>query len=469
MRMNLSTVSLITAAAAANFTYAEKQQNTVKNVLFIVADDLKTTLSCYGEKLVQTPHLDSLAQNGVVFTRAYCQGVWSAPSRASFMMGRYKANLKDHVSIAEHFKNNGYYTARSGKVYHMRVPGDTVAGTDGHDHPASWIEKYNAKGLEAHTPGKYALLNKNEFKVADDMENRQSTGTRWRMFVSVESLGDGSDQPDYKAADKAIEMIQRNKDKPFFIGLGFVRPHYPMVAPKKYFDMYPLDKIRLPKTIENDLDDIPEKGRAGTLGSKAGIDHYTENQKRMWQAYYATVTFMDDQLGRVLNALDELGLRDETAVVFLSDHGYHLGEHGLWEKYALHEEVSRVPLIISIPGGLKGQSDSIVELVDLYPTLSDLAGLPKPVAVHGKSLVPLLTRDINKKVRDAAYSWNGGNNALRTKDWAYMQYPDGEEELYDMINDPLQFTNLARKPEQKEKLINFRKRMKEKLKSVKDK
>jgi len=461
-------ISLAAMTAVSSYSFAEEQTK-VKNVLFIVADDLKTTLSCYGEDLVQTPNIDALAKDGVVFTRAYCNAVWCAPSRASFMMGRYKANLKDHVSVAEHFKNNGYYTARSGKVYHMRVPGDTVAGTDGHDHPASWVEKYNAKGLEAHTPGKYALLNKNDFKDADDMENRQSTGTRWRMFVSVESEGDGSDQPDYKAADKAIEMMRKSQDKPFFIGLGFVRPHYPMVAPKKYFDMYPLDKIKLPKTVENDLDDIPVKGRAGTLGTKSGIDKYIDNQKRMWRAYYASVTFMDDQLGRVMKELDELGIRDETAIVFLSDHGYHLGEHGLWEKYALHEEVSRVPLIISVPGGLKGESESIVELVDLYPTLSDLAGLPKPAAVHGKSLAPLLTKNINKKVRDAAYSWNGGNNALRTKNWAYMQYPDGEEELYDMINDPLQFTNLARKPEQKEKLVNFRKKLKEKLKSFKNK
>lgn len=440
-------------------TNAQANNKKIKNVLFIVSDDLKTTIGAYGDKTAITPNIDKLAETGIVYNRAYCQGVWCAPSRASFMTGQYKRKSNKEVSVAEHFKNNGYFTARVGKIYHMRVPGDIVAGTSGPDHAPSWTEFYNMKGLEAHTPGKYALLNKNEF--TDKMDNRQSTGTRWRMFVSVESEGDGSDQPDYKATTKAIEIMRERKDEPFFLAVGYIRPHYPNVAPKKYFDMYPLDKITLPETVENDLDDIPLKGQAGTKGYKSGIDKFIENQKRMWQAYYATITFMDDQIGRLLNELDELGLKDETAIVFLSDHGYHLGEHGLWEKYALHEEVSRVPLIMSIPNGKTGTSETIAELVDIFPTLNDLAGLPQIDSIQGKSLAPTLLKDINYQVRDFALSYNGENYGLRSKNWAYMSYPDGTEELYDMKRDPKQFRNLAKSPEQKEKLINFRKKLAE--------
>jgi iduronate 2-sulfatase len=189
------------------------------------------------------------------------------------------------------------------------------------------------------------------------------------------------------------------------------------------------------------LDDIPKLGLAGTISSKNPIGKYPNNQKRMWSAYYASVMFMDEQVGRIVDELDRLGLRESTAVVFTSDHGYHLGEHGFWQKSNLHEEVLRVPLIMSVPGFSPGRTDSIVELVDLYPTLSDLAGLDVPKQVQGESLLPIL-RNHQASVKNGALSLNKGYS-LRAADWHYMRYRDGTQELYDMKADPNEFMNLA--------------------------
>ena len=262
-----------------------------------------------------------------------------------------------------------------------------------------------------------------------------------RMFVSVKYEGDGSDQPDHKTATKTIELLQKHKDKPFFIAAGFVRPHYPMVAPYQYFEPYPWQKMVLPEQVEGDLDDIPEIGITRSRSAINGIDKFPDNQKRMWAAYYATITFMDEQVGRIVDELDRLGLRDSTAIVFTSDHGYHLGDHTYWQKADVHEQVTRVPLIIATPDQKPGHSGSMVELVDIYPTVSELTGLKVPQKAQGKSLVPILN-DPKSEVKPGAISFAKGTS-WRTKDWAYIRYKNGEEELYDMQKDPGQITNLA--------------------------
>ncbi len=273
------------------------------------------------------------------------------------------------------------------------------------------------------------------------MDNRESTKMQHRMFVSVEYDGDGSDQPDYKSATKAVELLREHKDEPFFLAVGLVRPHYPMVAPREYFQPYPWQQMQMPPQQTDDLDDIPKLGLAGTISSTNPIGKYPDNQKRMWAAYYASVTFMDQQVGRIVDELDRLGLRDSTAVVFTSDHGYHLGEHGFWQKSNLHEQVLRVPLIISVPGYPVGRTDSIVELVDLYPTLSDLAGLDVPNETQGVSLVPVL-RNHNSTVKKGALSLHKGFS-LRTAGLALHALQRWHEELYDMKADPHEFMNLA--------------------------
>ncbi len=436
----------------------------VENVLFVISDDLKASaIGCYGNTVCATPNIDRLASRGMIFERAYCQGTWCAPSRTSFMHSRYKG--AEGKNLAAHIRSQDIFTARVGKIFHMRVPGDIIDGTDGEDIPGSWDEKINAPGKEAGTPGDYACLNLNIF--TREMEGRQSTAMPHRMFVSVEADGDGSDQPDWKAAEFTNTLLKKHCGKPFFIATGFVRPHYPSVAPKEFFSEYPFADMTLPGGPENDLADIPKPGRGAKLGSHCGIDRWPDNIRRMWAAYYATVTFMDAQLGKVLDELDRLGLTETTAIVFTSDHGYHLGEHGFWEKSDLHEEVTRVPLIISVPGMKPGRTEAFAELVDIFPTVCELKNLRIPATVQGKSLVPVL-KDHATTVRDSALSFNRNHSALRTDRWAYMRYADGSEELYDMDEDPGQFTNLARSKTPPAALAEMRENLNSRLERVKN-
>lgn len=455
-------VALILSGVARNQARGERSDvGPVRNVLLIVADDLKASvLGCYGDPYCRTPNIDRLARSGMVFERAYCQGTSCAPSRLSFMFSRYRG--AGSVNLGQHFRQNGWYSARVGKIYHMRVPGDIIAGTNGQDIPSSWTERFNSPGREAHTPGEYACLNLNIF--TRELQGRQSTKMPHRMYVSVKCDGDGAEQPDHKSADKAVELLRQHSDRPFFLAVGFVRPHYPMVAPHAYFSKYPHRQLPLPTAVDDDLADIPSAGIAKSQSATNGIGRYPENQQRMWAAYYAAVTFMDEQVGRVLDELDRLGLSQSTAVVFTSDHGYHLGEHGFWEKTNLHEEVTRVPLIIAAPGYSPGRTRSIAELVDLFPTMADLAGLDIPEEVEGASLRPVLANH-QAVVKEGAHSFFDGTS-LRTPDWAYMRYSDDAEELYDMRADPLQFHNLANGSDHKEQLAQMRKRLEQRLSTV---
>lgn len=429
---------LMIGAASVHAARAETQTPNVRNVLFIISDDLKASvLGCYGNRVCKTPNLDQLASEGLVFERAYCQGTACAPSRTSFMFSRYRG--QGPVNMGQHLKEHGWYSARVGKIYHMRVPGDIIAGTNGQDVASSWTERFNSQGDEAHSPGEYACLNLNIF--TRDLENRQSTRMPHRMFVSVKTDGDGTRQPDYKSASKAIELLDEHGKNPFFLAVGLVRPHYPMVQPPSYFALYPWREMTLPASVENDLADVPKLGWAGTVSRKNPIGQYPDNQKRMWQAYYASVTFMDEQVGRILDHLNQLGLRESTAVIFTSDHGYHLGEHGFWQKSNLHEEVLHVPLIMSVPGSKPARSASIVELMDVFPTVSELVGLEVPASVQGSSLLPIL-RDPRHDVKPGALAFHNGHS-WRTKQWHYMRYKDGTHELYDMARDPNEFHNLA--------------------------
>ena len=416
-------------------------QSKVKNVLLIVSDDLKAdALGCYGNKIAQTPHVDQLAKEGMLFRNAYCQGTTCRPSRASFMRGRRQGERG--ITWGEHFRKNGFSSTRVGKIFHMRVPGDIIAGTDGADVPACWSAKFNMPGKEAHTPGNYACLNLNKFTTKP--AGRQSTRMPYRMFVTVDYVGDGSDQPDWKSATKSIELLKsfQKDDKPFFLATGLVRPHYPNVAPEQYFARYPYKKMTLPFVPSDDWDDMPKSAVSRSNSKYYGIDKFPDNQRRMWAGYLATVTFMDEQVGRILKTLRELGLDRETAVFFTSDHGYLLGEHHFWQKGNLREEVTRVPLIMKVPASQPGSSSSIVELIDLFPTACEATGLTIPKGVEGKSLFPVLENP-KTTVKEAAFSFVSKGTSMRTSQWAYMKYGDGSEELYDMKKDSKQFVNLA--------------------------
>jgi iduronate 2-sulfatase len=429
------------------------------NILLVVSDDLKAdALGCYGNTLAKTPNIDRLAKMGVVYDNAYCQGTVCAPSRASFMRGRYFG--KNEITWGEHFLNHNFSSTRVGKIFHMRVPGDIIPGTDGQDIHECWSEKYNSPGLEAHTPGNYACLNLNKFTT--ELEGRESTRMPNRMFVTVDYEGDGSDQPDWKTATKSIELLHKFKEQkqPFFLATGFIRPHYPNVAPIQYFEHYPFRKMVLPFVPVNDWNDMPASAISRSNSVRYGIDQFPDNQKRMWAGYLATVTFMDEQVGRILDTLEELKLDKTTTVIFTSDHGYLLGEHHFWQKGNLREEVTRVPLIIRAPTYKHGRSSSLVELVDLFPTACELTGLPVPKSVQGKSLVPTLD-DPNRTIKNTALSFIPKGTSLRTKNWSYMQYKDGTEELYNMKKDSKQFNNLSKSKEDLAQLLRHRKLMEE--------
>ncbi|MBN3520258.1 sulfatase [Algoriphagus lutimaris] len=424
------------------------------NVLFIISDDLTTTaLGAYGNPIAQTPAIDQLAKESMVFTKAYTQYPVCGPSRASFMFGYYpnatqtygyvsgRENVgPERPSMAELFKQNGYYTARVSKIYHMGVPGDIEKGSDGKDDPASWTEKFNSQGPEWTAPGKAELVQNNP-----DGSIERKGGN---VMTIVQADGDDLVHSDGKTAEKASELIRKHKDEPFLLAVGFVRPHVPFVAPANYFTPFPYEGIKLPRQVENDWDDIPERGINYVTSVNAEMNE-VQKQKAI-AAYYASVSYMDAQVSKVLNTLKEEGLEDNTIVVFTSDHGFHLDEHEFWMKVSLHEESVLVPMMIKAPGMKPGQSESFVELLDLYPTLADLAGLSYPKAIQGKTLKPVL-QNPRKEVRDFAFSVSQGGKSflVRTQDYAFIQYDEDAGsgmELYDMKKDPMQFHNLSDKP-----------------------
>ena len=443
------------------------------NVLFIISDDLTATaLSCYGNTVCKTPNIDRLASQGTRFTKAYCQGTYCGPSRASFMSGYYPHAIKmlgygsprpaigERATWAQHFKNNGYHTARVSKIFHMGVPGGIEKGTDGADDPASWTERFNSAGPEWKAPGDGETLESNA-------DGRKPGPVGGNTFVVVEADGNDLVHSDGKTAAKAVELIKQNRDKPFFLGVGFVRPHVPFVAPRKdYTDFLPYSRMQLPPKLKDDWADIPKAGINYKTSKNMKMD--LRRQKKAVGGYYASVAFMDRMVGQVLNGLKEAGLEDNTIVIFTSDHGYHLGEHDFWAKVSLHDESAAVPLIIRMPGKKPAVCHSLVELLDLYPTLSNLCGLEVPKHLQGKDISKMMT-DPAKEVRSAAFSVNGKGFLLREQDWAYIAYGkngQGDEELFDMKQDPKQFTNLAKDPKHAQIIARFQKQMANKLREV---
>ena len=452
------------------------------NVLFIISDDLTANaLSCYGNTICKTPNIDALAARGTRFTRAYCQGTYCGPSRASFMSGYYphatgvlgyknpRPQIGDRAMWSEHFKNNGYYAARVSKIFHMGVPGGVLKGGDGPnrdggngaDDAQSWNERFNSLGPEWKAQGDGETLENNP-----DGKRPVVGGN---TFVVVEADGDDMVHSDGMTAAKAVELLGQEREKPFWLGVGFVRPHVPFVAPRKYYKPFlPYSSMTLPQKRPGDWDDIP----------KAGINYKTSlnmkmdirRQKKAIGGYYASVAFMDAQVGKVLRKLDEQGLRNNTIVIFTSDHGYHLGEHDFWAKVSLRDESAGVPLIISVPGKKPAVCDSLVELLDLYPTVSKLCGLPVEKRLQGKDISSMLDNP-EIEVRDAAFSVAPMRKGflLREKRWAFIQYGEDASlgmELFDTVVDPLQFDNLAGSDDYKAVVERMQSKLAEKLAEV---
>ena len=446
------------------------------NVLFIIADDLTySALSCYGNQVCKTPNIDRLAARSVRFTRAYCQGTYCGPSRASFLSGYYphatgvlgykspRLQIGDRSTWPQHFKNNGYYTARVSKIYHMGVPGGIEEGGHGADDALSWTERFNSPGPEWKAPGEGETLENNP--------NGEKPVMGGNTFVVVEAEGNDLVHSDGKTAVKAAELIGKHKDKPFWLGVGFVRPHVPFVAPANYYLPFkPYEKMVLPEKVIGDWDDIPKPGINYKTSQNMKMD--IRKQKKAMGGYYASVAYMDAQVGKVLDALEEANLDDNTIIIFTSDHGYHLGEHDFWAKVSLLDESSRVPLMISVPGKQPAVCNALVELLDLYPTVASLCGLDIPDHVQGKDISALLDHP-DQEVRKAAFSVAPMREGflLRENKYAYIQYGEDASkgvELYDTEKDPKQYTNLALQAGYENLVEQFKKKMTEKLVALRD-
>ena len=428
------------------------------NILFIAVDDLNTDLGTYGHNMVLSPHIDRLAARGIRFDRAYCQYPVCSPSRSSFLTGLYpeqtgvlsnqgqfRERLPDTPTLPQWFKTHGYHTARVGKIFHYGVPREI--GSDGMDDPASWLETVNPRGIDREVHDRIHTLVPNEFG-----------GTL--SWLSLDA--DEGRHTDELGAEAAIRIMEeRHPDRtgtPLFLAVGFYRPHTPFVAPDSFFAMYPLDRIEPVLEQPGDRNDIPLPALADRPRQRALS---LEQRREIIQAYYASISFMDAQVGRLIDALERLDLTDNTIIVFVSDHGYHLGHHGLWQKGDLFEGSVRVPLIVSIPAGGPWDTgtEALVELVDLYPTLVDLADLPPPGHLVGQSLRSILMlpdRLGHSSAFSVARSRAGWmhpemqgrdviGHTIRTLRFRYTEWNEGDEgvELYDYQNDPLELNNLS--------------------------
>jgi uncharacterized sulfatase len=442
-----------------------------KNVLFVICDDLCCALGSFGDTTAKSPNIDALAKRGVTFERAYCQFPLCNPSRSSFLTGRRPGTTRvndnfrhfrkidpDTVTLPQAFRNAGWQVERIGKLYHYSVPNGI--GTNGHDDPPSWDAVFNPKGRD----------------VADSdtifsLEPGQFGGTvSW-----LAADGTDAEQTDGIGAAHAVARLEAfaadEKQKPFFLAVGFYRPHTPYVAPKPWFEIHPLDTVTLPEVPADHDAHVPP----GAIGSRKPEQDRLVGKlgREAVQAYRASVSFVDAQVGIVVDALDRLGLADDTVIVFTSDHGYHLGEHGLWQKQSLFEESARVPLVIVVPEARsKGTRTHTVELLDLAPTLCELCGVPAPKAFEGRSLVPLVLGDdaAAKAFPDRpAFTEvdRGGVRgvSVRSGRWRYTLWNGGKggRELYDHDADPRELTNLAESPEHAENVTQFEGVLREKF------
>lgn len=420
-------------------THAETSR---PNILFIAVDDLNDWVGpLKGHPQVKTPNFDRLAAMGTTFTNAHCQSVLCNPSRTSVLTGmratttgiyglspfiRDVQSLSKITTLPEHFRNNGYRTYATGKIFHANN-GHKAGGPDWDEvGPASWGGPFPKEKL-VNTPSKIGAMDWGTFPHKDE------------------------DKGDYLVASWAVDQLGKMPDdKPFFLATGFFLPHVPCYVTQKWMDMYPLDSLKLPEVREGDRDDTPMS--SWWLHWKLPeprLEYLKKDDqwKNLVRSYLACVSFMDSQLGRVLDALEKSGHADDTVIVLWSDHGWHLGEKGITGKNTLWERSTRVPLLMAGPGVSKNaMCKEAVELLDIFPTLCDLTSLEKTKDLEGHTLIPQLQDANAERPWPAISNHNPGNNAVRDEHWRYITYVDGAEELYDLDKDPNEFDNLAGNP-----------------------
>lgn len=442
------------------------------NVLFIIVDDLTTTLTCMGNPNVHTPQMDALAARGVRFDHAYTQFALCNPSRCSFLTGCYpertkaldlvtslRGGLPKEVTLPQQFKNNGYVAGRIGKVFHVPDPKtklDVELGAPLHKDTALFEDA----------------------KAENDPDDKPHGTAKGEGFnrAWAASSKPATEFTDYQIASDAISTLEQFKDKPFFLAVGFIRPHTPYVAPKPYFDAIDKSKIVLPPFYREGGEDV-SKMPPSALRANNNVFRYadpTRDEARdAMQAYLAATSFVDSQVGRVLAKLKKLRLEENTIVVLTGDHGYQLGEHGLWAKQTLFEAGTHVPLIVAAPGVKPGVRNGLVEQVDIYPTLCQLAGLPLPKHLQGRSLKPMLESP-DAKGKQVAISTMVSTrtkligHSVRTDAFRYIEWDEGRggEQLFDLRNDPDELHDLAKAPAQAERMTRMRQRLAAHLKTI---
>lgn len=442
MNKNWIFIALLAFAACSNPSKKnEVKENTDKNVLFIVVDDLTTTLGCYDHPIVKTPNIDKLAASGIQFNGAYCNFAVCGPSRGSFLTGLTPESigildnrtplqnvLGDKVTMPHLFKQNGFHTMGLGKIFH---------GHDrGHGDAKAWDEYYVFETTELGKQG--------------EQRNMTDGVLPWCHWQAAE--GEDEDQQDGQVTQKAVELIKTKRDKPFFLAVGLHKPHDPFIAPKKYFDMYPLEECTPPELPEGWE---PAYGHS-LPGETKTFNKFTDNDKREFlRSYYACSSFMDAQVGKLLKALKESGQMENTLIVLFGDHGYHLGEHNWWNKVTVFEKGTNAPFIVAgnsvVKKGVK--SNSMFEFIDIYPTLAEVMQLKNtPNHLEGLSFASLLSnpnQEFRTEVRATTMRGKMAGKMVKNKDWRYIEWDNGEKgrELYDQKNDPIEYFNLADNPE----------------------
>lgn len=428
-------LSLLFLVLASNNS-VHSQTSTKKNVVFIIADDLNPTLGCYEHPTVLTPNIDKLASRGILFNNAYCNYPVCNPSRSSFLTGVRPENLGildnnttiasklgDKITLPYLFKINGYKTVSLGKVFH---------GENDFNDTKAWSEHYNFQATKLGLTGKSRNMTDDKLKWCT-----------WRM-----AGGEDEDQSDGQSAKKAVDFIKAPHDEPFFLAVGFHKPHDPFVAPKKYFDLYPLKNCTPPKIPAGWVPPFPY-----TLPSELPtFQAFTDTDKREFlRSYYAGVSFMDAQVGKVIDALEKAKLMENTIVIFIGDHGYHLGEQMWWNKVTLYQKGHNAPMIIVNGDGENAgvKTNAMIEFIDVYPTLANICSLNKtPSYLEGKDFSAVLKNPLSTFRSSVTAIVNRGNfrgKTIKTEGWRYTEWDNGNKgtELYNELTDSLEYNNLA--------------------------
>lgn len=424
--------ALLTLLFASSALFLDASEDTKPNILFLIADDLATRVGCYGDKAAVTPNIDRFASDAVVFQHAYAQGFVCTPSRTSFMLGLNNKHAKanhfiqhpETMTMGRWFREHGYQTCSIGKIDHDDPK-------DSYVDPKAWDVRVKREEMAP----KARLQRK---ALHEDLGAKRENIS----FVGVSDTPDAID--DSLRTDRAIAFFDKERDasKPFFAAIGFHSPHLPWNAMKEDFEKHDPASFSL-ETPPSDASPVPP----GTLLYEPGLEMSETRQREGLQGYYAAVTLLDRQIGRLLEHLRTKGMLENTIVVLTSDHGYHLGWRGQWCKHTITEQVMRVPLIVRYPKAAKGASaNGIVELLDLFPTFCDVAGLPIPSTLDGKSFLPLLKApEANGK--EGAFCQSGSGRTIRTLQWRLIERNDGSNELYDHRRDPDDYHNVAANPD----------------------